>query len=256
MIEERIFAAAAPCLKHRTIAEVVVGSSLLAVALDNGAIGITYVPREEPGRGSSIFPHAGRLEGKRAPDIARWAVTGEDRLKRAIGLGVLIAASEAQTFHDGQTPERPFGVAFSKGDVVGMVGYIRPVEKLIRPRVKEMIIFDEGIMAGGDSGEVTPTALQAKLLPTCDVVFLTGTTVGGGTLASLLAMSVRAREIILIGASTPLYPEAFRGTGVTVLAGSRWRKSHREAIFKKISQAGGIACLKEDVIKTSLRIQE
>jgi len=39
-----------------------------------------------------------------------------------------------------------------------------------------------------------------------------------------------------------MYPEAFKGTGVTVLAGSRWFPQYKDEIFNRISQA---ACLRQ-----------
>ncbi|OPL08928.1 MAG: hypothetical protein AVO33_08435 [delta proteobacterium ML8_F1] len=254
MIVRKIINAAMPYLKERTIADVVVGISLVAVRLDNGAVGVTYVLREELGQGCSIFPYVGQLVGQRAATVAQWTAGEEDSLKRSLGLAVLLGASMGQSLEDSETAGQPFGVDFQAGDLVGMVGYIRPVEKMIRPRVRDFFIFDQGIELRGDLGEVRPMEEQATLLPQCDVVFLSGTTVLNGTLESLLEMCSGAREIILIGASTPMYPEAFKDTRVTVLAGSWWKPDRWEGIARKISRAGGIAHLRDDVIKKSLRI--
>ena len=73
------------------------------------------------------------------------------------------------------------------------------------------------------------------MLPTCDVVVISGTAMINGSVDGLLEICDEARDVIMVGASTPMYPEAFLGTKVTVLAGSWWKSECKEVIFKKIS---------------------
>ena len=138
-----------------------------------------------------------------------------------------------------------FGI--ESGDTVGMVGYIPPVAKKLAQNAKRMIIFDHGAWLEGDP-DVEPTERQSLLLPECDIVVLTGTTTVNGTIDSLLAMCPKAREIVLVGTSTPMFPEGFRGSGVTRLAGAWWKNEDKEAIFKKVTLAGGIRSLSPHMI--------
>jgi len=110
---------------------------------------------------------------------------------------------------------------------------------------------------GGDPhGIVMPMEQQANMLPKCDIVVMSGTTIMNGTFDSLLAMCGNARDIIVIGSSCPMYPRAFTGTNVTVLAGSWWDSDRKTDIFKIISLAGGIRHLADFSIKKTVRVSD
>lgn len=256
MIIESVLKSARPYMQGRKVKDAVIGLSLVAVELDNGHIGVSYVLREGLKGGCSAFPYGQQLVGEDAAGIAAWAVTGADNLQRAIGTAVLTAASRAQELKDSEAPGRPFGIELRYGDTVGMIGHISPVAKMIRSRVKEIIVFDEGKANCGGSGDpLFPMEEQPRLLPACDIVFLTGTTMINGSVDGLLKMCPRAREVVMIGASTPIFPAAFLKSKVSVLAGSWWKNEHKEAIFKKISLAGGMKDLGPYAIKKSVKVR-
>lgn len=255
MLMESVLQAARPYLAGRSVRDAVIGVSLIAVELDNGEVGVTYVLREDLGAGCSIFPYGRQVIGQDAMAIATWALSGGDAVQRAIGLAVLCAASRSQELTDCQTAERPFGVAVHAGDTVGMIGHIPPVVKLFRPRVKQLYVFDKAVSLVDDAKElVMPMTDQARLLPTCDTVVLSGTTMINGSIDGLLSICGNARSIIIIGASTPMFPAAFSGTGVTVLAGSWWKSSHKIKIFQGISLACGISALGAYAIKKTVPV--
>ena len=54
--------------------------------------------------------------------------------------------------------------------------------------------------------------------------------------------------------STPLYPEAFTGTGVSVLSGTRWLSSEKEPILAGVSQCAGIKQLMKYGQKISVKV--
>ncbi len=95
---------------------------------------------------------------------------------------------------------------------------------------------------------------QPELLPSCDVVLLSGTTTINGTIDSLLEFCSGAREIVMVGPSTPMYPPGWQGSGITVLAGSCWRRDRKEEIFKLISLAAGIRQLQQHMQKKAVRV--
>jgi len=53
----------------------------------------------------------------------------------------------------------------------------------------------------------------------------------------MIALSARAREICVMGPSTPLIPELFRARGVTLLSGRRF--IHPDRLLQVVSEAGG-----------------
>ena len=223
--------------------------------LDGKDIALAYVMRENLAGGCSIFSYASEAVGKSAEEIGGWFVSGGDDVQRAIGCAVLTAASTALDLKDSGGKGRPFDVELKAGDRVGMIGNIRPVAKQLKALGCEMIVFDKGKCANGNISEnIYPMERQAELLPTCDVVFLSGTTTVNGTAAGLCGMCSVARDIVMVGASTPMIPEGFRGTGVSILAGSWWPHEHKDDIFRMISQAAGMQALSKFMIKKNVRI--
>jgi len=59
-----------------------------------------------------------------------------------------------------------------------------------------------------------------RALGDCDVALITATTIINHTLGGILEATGEAREVVILGPSTPYIPAAFLGTPVTLLAGS------------------------------------
>lgn len=255
MVNEQIFAAAKSCLKGKTVTDLVVGISLIAVELDHKYVGVAYTLRETLGGGCSIFPYASEAIGKSAEEVGSWFVNGSDDVQRGIGNAVLNAASQDLSLEDCGDKSHPFGIEVSRGDTVGMIGMIKPVVKMLEPTGCKFIIFDKGKSCGGNSGEnIYPMSKQETLLPLCSVVFLSGTTTINNSIDGLLSMCKYARDIVMVGASTPMYPEGFKNTNVSILAGSWWQEKDKEDIFKAISLASGMQTLSKYMVKKNVRV--
>lgn len=253
---QQIYDAAVPVLKGRTVTDLVIGISMLAVELDKKDIAVSYVLRDELPGGCSIFSYASRAVGMSAEEVALWFVNGSDDVQRSIGGAVLTAASHALELKDTPESGKPFDVALSEGDTVGMIGNIHPVAMQLKNSGCRMIIFDKGSCKNGNEAEnIYPMQMQAELLPKCDVVFLSGTTTINGTAASLIELCSSAREIVLLGSSVPMIPDGFKGTNVSILAGSWWRYEDKDIIFKLISQAAGMKDLSKFAVKKNVRIK-
>ncbi len=253
-MREKIYEAALPLLRGRKVTDLVVGISLLAVELDGKDLAVSYVLRDELKGGCSIFSYACQAVGMPAEEVGRWFVTGEDAIQRAIGDAVLTAASQSQTLVDS---DLPFGVRISDTDTVGMIGNIHPVAMQLKKSGCRMIIFDKGQCSQGNLEEnIYPMERQKELLSQCDVVFLSGTTTINNTIEPLLEMCSNARDVVMIGASTPMIPDGFADSKVSVLAGSWWNHEEKEKIFRLISQAAGIRGVGAYMIKKNVRIKK
>ena len=86
---------------------------------------------------------------------------------------------------------------------------------------------------------------QPVLLPECTKMIITGSSTINGSIDGLLEMCCNATQIALVGSSTPMFPEGWKDTKVTSLAGAWWPKERKEDIFRIISQGGGIAQLRQ-----------
>lgn len=121
---------------------------------------------------------------------------------------------------DEPTAATPFGLQVRPADKVGMIGYIQAVAEQLANLKAQVYIFDKGLTLNGGEGaaEVMEMSRQPEILPLCDLMIISGTTLINGSIDHLLDLCRKAREIILVGSSTPMLTEAFRGTGVTALA--------------------------------------
>ena len=239
-VMEVVLAAAQEDLSGRTVKDIIVGISLISVQLSDGNVGVSYVVREHLPAGCSVFPYIGEALGRPAEEIAAWALNGGDDLQRGAGLAVLSAAAQGQPLQDDVRTEIPFGLEITKDDTVGMAGYIPPVADPIIDRCGKMIIFDEGLSRMGGNVLLSDMSDQPRLLPQCSVVLMSGSAAANGTLDGLLELCQNAREVVLLGSSTPMFPKGYAGTPVTRLAGSVWRNDKKEELFRAVSLAGGI----------------
>jgi len=251
MIVQRVYSLAEPQLARRRIETVQVGLALMAVELDDGSIGVTYTLRREIGEVCSAFPGE-TLEGMRALEMAGWAVEGRNVLASGLGLAVLNAASPISP-GEKQGQDALEAGSVQPGDTVGIVGHIGPVIRRLQGRPNQMYIFEKD---GSGAENVQPGKAQKELLPRCQVVFFTSATLINGTLDEILSYCTGARAIVMTGSSTPLYPEAFRNTGVTALAGTRWLPENREAIFRGVGQCVGMKRLIRLGEKITLKVPE
>ncbi|MGB4504584.1 MAG: DUF364 domain-containing protein [Syntrophaceticus sp.] len=232
---QKVYESALPRLQGKKVRDVCIGIELLAVQLDGGEIGVAYVLKNEISCGCASLPEGG-FEGMDAQEAASLMLKEKNPLNAALGIAVCNAAADYDALSS-KVADASDAFAARPDDVVGMVGNIRPVAKQLEPKVKRLIIFDRA-----DSQGVYPEEQQEELLPQCDLVIITSSSLLNDTFSRVISYCHQAREIVLTGATTPLYPEAFAGTGVTVLAGTRWFPQYKEEIFNGISQGG---CLRQ-----------
>lgn len=252
MILERVCDSAQPALAGRKVREVRVGLELMAVELDDGSIGVTYVLRKETVHACMAVPQAGSLVGMDAKEMAAWALQGGSVITAAMGLAVLNCVAGFDKLERIENPggaDAVFSAEIHPGDTVGIVGHIGPVISRVKGKVRRLIIFERG-----EGHAVHPESDQPELLPECDVVFITSSSLINGTLENLLPYCTKARDVVMVGSSTPLYPEAFCGSNVTVLSGTRWPAKNRDAILANIAQCGGMKQLIRYGEKLSVRV--
>ncbi len=251
MLFETIYQQALPSLEGKRIKDVLIGLGLLVVELDDGSLSVSYVLRDELSPGCSVMPIEKPLRGMDAKEMAEWAITYDNPLLTSLGLAVLNSVVDHSEIEQSSSHNDLFKM-FKKDDRVGMIGFIEPMIKQIKAVTsKKTFIFDS---SRENSNDIYPDTLQKELLPQCDIVMITGTTTINHTLDSVLEYSSNAREIILIGTSTPLYPDAFSDTKVTRLAGSLWLKENRDRIFTMIGEGRGMKSLMKYGKKVTVKV--
>jgi uncharacterized protein (DUF4213/DUF364 family) len=136
-------------------------------------------------------------------------------------------------------------------DHVGMVGHFEPLVGPIRRRVRKLSVFERNQRLG--PGLISGDRV-AEFLPRCSVALITATALMNGTIEDLLTAAADCREVVVLGPSTPLVPEAFAASSscVTLLAGVI--VMHADELLRTVADGGGTRDFKASVTKVNVRV--
>jgi hypothetical protein len=232
--------------RSQRAADVRIGLGYTAVLLDDGAAGVAYTFRDELSRGCSVFQGERPLAGRSAHELLSY-IHSHDCIEAAVGLAT------ANALANRSRPKLAYGdllnnIEIKSDDTVGMVGFFSPLIPLIRTKAASLKIFER---VKHRTGELLPEELAAEQLPYCQVALITSTAIINHTMDALLDASRSCREIILLGASTPLMGEILKETPVTCLSGVVVTRPSK--ILQIISEAGGMQFFKDTVEKVNLK---
>lgn len=233
-----------PAAKHYA-ADIRIGLGYTAVRLEDGRCGLAFTLHEEEYESCCVVPEAGTLTGRGALELAEY-IKSPDTTACAIGLATINAvmdppAAAVESDILDLLPVRP-------DDSVGMVGYFGPLVDPIKKQAGALHIFERRPLP--ELG-VMPDTAAGDLLPKCQVVILSATTLLNHTLDDLLDYCQSAREVVLLGPSTPFLPEVFSRRGVTMLSGLRVVDAAQ--VLRVVSEGGGTRQFGSAVRKLSLR---
>jgi len=228
------------------VADIRIGLGYTAVHLENGCCGLAYTLHEQEYESCCVVPEAGKLAGRSVSELLPWLKL-KDETACAVGLATVNALIES--------PEKAVESDISAllpvtdTDTVGMIGYFGPLVKPLKEGVRAMHIFERKPDPGY---EILPESATKDLLPECQVVIMTATTLLNRTIDGLLDLSKNAREIAILGPSTPFIPEVFAQRGVTMLSGLQVVDPGK--ILQIVSEGGGTRQFGRAVRKLSLRM--
>lgn len=233
--------------QNRKVKDVRAGLGYTCVMLEDGACGLAYTFRNELGNCCGILNAAGSLIGMDTAEIIPWA-KDNNRLKAAIGLAAINAVlnNSRQNWDTGNVLE---AFALNESDTFGMVGEFKPILSKVRNMTKNIFVFE--LNAAKGSG-LYPEDSIPVYLPKCDVVVITATSIINHTIDEVVSHCKNAKEVCLVGPSTPLCPEVFSQHNITMLAGSVVKKP--EQILKIVSQGGGTMSMKSAAEQVLVRV--
>ncbi len=246
-LAEKIREILSPRASKTRIWEVRIGLIYTAVRTGDKEVGLAYTFMKRRG---SCCPEPGKnspLAGKTAAELLAGLGSGQ-KIESTLGLAVANSLAHHQKLNviAGDILEiadlRP-------KDTVGMIGYFQPLVGPLQKRVSSLTIFEQD--TGRDS-KLLPEDKALELLPRCDVALITSTAIINGTIDNLLVAAQNCREVILLGASTPLVPEAFHNAPVTLLSGVV--VNDPAEILRVVSEGGGMRQFKGLVQKVNLRL--
>jgi uncharacterized protein (DUF4213/DUF364 family) len=241
-----IFQALQSRADSRRVTDIRIGLGYTAVLLNDGSAGVAYTLREELSRGCSVFRGERPLAGKPARKMLSY-LSSDDPIEAAVGLAT------ANALGNHFRSELIYGdllenLEIRLDDTVGMVGFFAPLIPELRAKSASLKIFER---VKERTGELLPEESAREELPSCQVAIITSTAIINHTIDALLEASRFCREVVLLGASTPLIREIIGETPVTCLSGVVVTRPDR--ILQIVSEAGGMQFFKDSIQKANLR---
>jgi uncharacterized protein len=191
------------------------------------------VPESEQG-----VADAGSLVGRDARDLARMLLS-DNPLEASIGMAALNALLPVEV---GRLDDREASVFLSEraaGKSLAIIGHF-PFADRLRPIARNLWVIELNPLAGDLSVEE-----GWKVLPKCDVVAVTGTTLINHTFDDVLG-ACRGAYVALVGPSAPITPLLFE-FGVHAICGARViapapviERVMQGATFRQTRKHGGV----------------
>jgi uncharacterized protein (DUF4213/DUF364 family) len=231
---------------NAAVKDIRIGLGYTAVLLADGRCGLAYTLHEDEYESCCVIPEAGRLSGRKVSELISWMKL-RDAVACAVGLAALNAvltppAAAVESDILGLLPAHA-------DDSVGMIGYFGPLVGPLKDRVQALHIFER--RPNPEYG-ILPESAARDLLPECQVVIMTATTLLNHTIDDLLDLCNKAREIAILGPSTPFMPEIFSRRGVTMLSGLQ--VVDPTLALRIVSEGGGTRQFGKAVRKLTLRM--
>ncbi len=231
--------------RQRT-ADVRIGLGYTAVQLDDGSCGLAFTLHEQEYESCCVVPEAGNLAGRSAAELIPW-IKSADVTACAVGLATLNALIHPPA--EAVESDILDLISVSPDDTVGMIGYFGPLVEPLKKRTREFHVFER--KPDPEYG-ILPESAMHDLLPQCRIVIMSATTILNHTIDGLLELSKNAREVAILGPSTPFAPDVFKRYGVTLLSGVQITEPKK--VLQIVSEGGGTRQFLRAGRKLSLRL--
>jgi uncharacterized protein (DUF4213/DUF364 family) len=214
------------------VADVRIGLGYTAVVLEDGRAGLAYTFRDGVGGCCAAFAGPAPLAGRSASELLT-LLGSMDPIASAVGLACAnaLADTRREGLHEGDALEH---VDLRPDDDVAMIGHFGPLVAPLLKRVRSLQVFER---VERSTGILRPAAEAPSVLPRCQVALITATSIVNNTVDALLMAAADCREVMVLGPSTPLVPEAFAGLRAMVLAGVVVEDPR--AVLRVVSEGGG-----------------
>lgn len=232
-------------LKKREVTDVEIGLNYLGVTLDEKYFGVAFTLRDELPGYCDVMKKSGELEGN-AWELAKMAMN-PTTLESCLGVATINALINQDI--DGEKRDIFDSLEVNKGDKVGMIGkafYL--INKISSVKETDLYVFERD----KKKKNIYPDWAIEPLLPKMDVCIITGTTFINKTIDHILDLSRNAREIAILGPSTPMATEIIKDHGATLIGGMEINDIQKAK--KIISQAGGAGDLKKAAEKITITL--
>lgn len=216
-----------------TVERVIIGIFFSGVKLSNGAGGICFTPVKEIPEAvccpssARAMPDSGRLIGRPATRFIE-RIPDSGPMQKALGIAVLNALSAA--CWDNEAPQEyhlKIGIDPVDEEVIGedvhvvVIGALVPYIRMLKKRGRPFSILekDARTLKADEMQYFCPQEKADECIASADLLIITGTTLINNTLESILSQKSEKAEVILVGPTASMLPEAFFSRGVKSIGG-------------------------------------
>ena len=222
-------------LDRISVERVAIGLFFTGVKLNTGAAGACATPlRSIPEAvccpsSAMAMPFPGKLRGRPVRDLLR-ETEAASGIRRAVGVATMNALADmCWERHATRGVELRIGVdaydaaGIQPGENVVVVGAFVPFLKSLKRARQQFTVLeiDPATLKPDELPYFRPADQAHAVLPSADVVLITGTTLVNDTLEHLLALCRPAARVVVVGPTVGLLPDALLRRGVDVLGGIR-----------------------------------
>jgi len=230
----------------RTIAGVCIGSTYIAVRLDDDGLGLAAVPvaaLSGPEQEVS-FPPEASLRGRPAAFLLDWLTQSDHPRQKALALATANALiRQDHSDFDGDALD---AFHLTADDRVVMVGRFTPLMARITATGAALTVLEKNPA----KGMVLPAEERRRVLERGTVAIITATAMLYDDLEEILSDLVRPRHVSLLGPSTPMLPEIFALTPVTHLGGVKITDTDR--VMSIVAAGGGTRTMRLGLEMTNM----
>lgn len=247
MIKQKLLNATLPLMEGLTVSDVRIGLGYTAVLNSSGGLGLACTLRNKLKGGCSVYGPAGTLIGIPLSQLAGGLVESNNSVATALGLAAVNSLTPLGNL-SGEEGDILESVRIGVNDKVVMIGHFAPVEKGIRAITSNLVIFEDRNEPEGNSFDEA----YEKALSVCDLAVITATSILNDTCDLILKAVPAGSRKVLLGPSTPLFPEVFAGS-VDYLSGMI--PQDNTAVLNVASQGGGTGHFKKFCRKVNINTE-
>ncbi|KXS40327.1 MAG: hypothetical protein AWU58_1958 [Methanohalophilus sp. T328-1] len=200
----------------------------------HGGVAATQIPQSAH---CEILSSAGKIHNNPLPRVLEMGKSSNS-LKRTVATSALNAfikktGEEISSYESSDTSVLDI---IKNNDRVAMVGHFAPMIPGILKKASTLYVAEKRPIKD-ERITIVPEEELKETIASSDVAIITGTTLLNNSLGPLMESVSQASNAILLGPTTPLYPEPFFEEGFTAVMGTRIDDA--PTMLRIVSQAGG-----------------
>jgi uncharacterized protein (DUF4213/DUF364 family) len=226
-----------------TIERVMIGVFFTGVKLSNGAGGVSYTPVKDIPQAVCCPSSAGRIfdpfkiNGMKVTDVLA-GLTSKEPIKASVAIATLNALSAycwdqrlSDNYRIQMDADALDAVRLPDKSTIAVIGAFVPILRKLKSRGNKWWVIEQDpkTLKSDEMKHFIPSDQSEKTIATADVLIVTGVTLLNHTLENILKVARRDAEIVVIGPTASMLPDALFARGVRVVGGV-WVKKPDELL--------------------------